>query len=306
MKRTSRRQFIGQMAAGSVATLGAAGAGDAVAAPRREYKISLAAWSLHKAFRANLITQMDIPRIARENFGIEAIELVNTFFPSPTERYLSQLSREARKHDVYIHLIMVDAEGPMAHTDAAVRRKAVKNHHKWVDMAATLGCRLIRCNMRGGGRRGSEPTDAAGISEFIKRSVDSFSSLIDYAKDANIGVVIENHGGLSSDPAVLTRVMEGVNSPHFGTLPDFGNFPDETDKYEAVRKLMRYAKAVSAKSREFDGDGNESTMDYEKLIGIVVDEAGYNGYIGIEYEGSKRSEYEGISATKALLDRLRA
>ena len=310
MNRTNRRQFLGHVTAGSLAggSLAAgslrAGTRAAGAPPRREYDISLAAWSLHKAFFAHLVEQIDFPRIARVNFGIGAMELVNTMFPSPTESYLNRLKRAAKEHEVTFPLIMVDGEGSMAHPEAARRKQAVKNHHKWVEIAVTMGCKLIRCNIRTGGRRG-EKHDTKSTNDFVNRGVESFSSLVEYGKAHEIAIVIENHGGLSSDADVLARVMEGVNSPYFGTLPDFGNFEEGTDVYQSVRKLMKYAKAVSAKCNDFDEKGNETRLDYERLIRIVVDEFGYHGHIGIEYEGSRLSEYEGISACNRLLKRLR-
>jgi len=297
-KNISRRQFI-RRCAYSTAGVGAVLAAPGLAAEKGgrigDYKISLAGWSVHRRFFAGQFKLIDFPKVSREEFGIEAIELVNTFFPSPTYSFLRNLKKRAADHDVKILLVMCDAEGDMASTDRKERLQAVLNHHKWVDIAAVLGCHSIRCNS-GHGRAGDE--------EAIERCADSFARLVEYAKPKKINVIIENHGGLSSDPDSLIKVMKIVNSPYFGTLPDFGNFPKEVDKYDAVRRMMPYAKAVSAKCYDFNEKGNETTIDFRKMMKIVTD-AGYDGYVGIEYEGRRLSEAEGIIAAKKLLERLR-
>ncbi|MFQ5795838.1 MAG: sugar phosphate isomerase/epimerase family protein [Candidatus Bipolaricaulia bacterium] len=268
-------------------------------AARRDFKISLAAWSLHRAIRSNLITLLDFPRVARQTFGIEAIELVNTLFAAPTDAYIQQLQQNAEDHGVKILLVMCDGEGSMGGRDKAERTKTVRNHHKWIDIAVELGCHSIRVNLYG-----EEPQDIDDPHEFIARSVEGFSALVEYGATHDIDTLIENHGGLSSDPEVVRQVIDRVGSPHLGTLPDFGNLPEGVDRYDVVRRMMPYAKAVSAKCHDFDANGNETTIDYERMMKIVVDEVGYHGYIGIEYEGDRLTEYEGILACKALLERL--
>lgn len=289
---------LGGWTAGGAAELGAAAPGV------RDYKISLAAWSLHRALFSNLLKMVDLPRVCRQSFGVDGLELVNVFFPSPNSRYLAALSRAADDHGVKILLIMVDGEGALGHSDTAERKRAVRNHFKWVDIAQRLGCHAIRVNMH----IDDEATAWNGSAfrpEALERITDSFRGLIEYAEPAGISVIIENHGGVSSNADALVQVMKAVDSPSFGTLPDFGNFPESADKYESVRKMMPYAKAVSAKCHDFGPDGQETRLDYERLIRIVVDEAGYHGYIGIEYEGDRMTEYSGVVACKALLDGLR-
>jgi len=298
LRNITRRQFIGKCAQTTAGIGAALAAGDLAAEKGRrigDYKISLAGWSVNRRFFAGEFKLIDFPKVARQEFGIEAIELVNTFFPSPTYSFLRDLNKRAKDQDVKILLIMCDQEGDMASSNKKERLQAVLNHHKWVDIAVVLGCHSIRCNS-GHGRAGDE--------EAIKRCADSFARLVEYAKPKSIKVIIENHGGLSSHPDSLIKVMKAVNSPYFGTLPDFGNFPKEVDKYEAVRRMMPYAKAVSAKCYDFDAKGNETTIDFRKMMKIVTD-AGYDGYVGIEYEGRRMSEGEGILAAKKLLERLR-
>ena len=123
------------------------------------------------------------------------------------------------------------------------------------------------------------------------------------AADSKLNVIVENHGGLSSNGKWLRSVIQKVDLPNCGTLPDFGNFPPETDRYEAVEMLMPYAKAVSAKSYDFNDTGDETQIDYYKMMKIVLD-AGYHGYVGIEYEGNRLSENDGILATKRLLEKI--
>lgn len=258
------------------------------------YRISLAGWSLNRRhFREGKLPALDFPQVAREEYGIEAIELVNTMLPSPTYRFLQQLGQRAAQHDVAILLIMCDAEGDLSSEDDAQRLLAVRNHHKWVDIAAILGCHSIRVNS--GGRAGDEGD--------MRRCGDSLRRLAEYAAPQGINVIVENHGGLSSHPASLVRAIELAARANVGTLPDFGNFPEGVDRYEATRAMMPYAKAVSAKCYDFDERGEETTIDFARMMRIVVD-AGYHGYVGIEYEGDRLSEHDGIVAAKRLLERV--
>jgi sugar phosphate isomerase/epimerase len=257
----------------------------------KKFEISLAAWSMHKMFFANQIDQLGMLDMTAE-LGIGGFEMVNTFFPSPQYGYLKQLRKRADDANVKLLLIMCDAEGSMAGPEKAGRMQAAKNHHKWVDIAAVLGCHAIRCNT------GAQPGD----DEALDRCVESFSALVEYADASGINVLIENHWGLSSEPDWLMALMDKVNHPRFGTLPDFGNFPDEIDRYDAVQRMMRRALAVSAKCYDFDDAGSDTKVDFDRMMKVVLD-AGYAGYVGIEYEGERLSERDGIVACKKLLER---
>lgn len=271
----------------------------AAAAQASRFKISLAEWSLHRAIRSRLITNMDFPRIAREQFGIEGLEFVNQLWEAPIQEYVTRLKRRMSDTGTKGVLIMCDGEGLMGHSDRAVRMRAARNHRKWVDIAAELGCHSIRTNMYSD----VTPKTDAEIETMLGYCAESFNDLCGYAKAVNLNVIIENHGGVSSDPDVVVRLMKKVDLPNFGTLPDFGNFPKTIDRYVAIRKLMPFAKGVSFKCYDFGPGGNETTLDVPRIMKIVA-EAGYNGYVGIEYEGNRLSEYEGIVAAKRLLDRL--
>ncbi len=257
--------------------------------PEAKFQISLAAWSMHRMFFAKELDQLGMVDICHDE-GIGGLELVNTFFPSPQYGYLKQLRKRADDAGVQILLIMCDAEGSMAGPEKASRMLAARNHHKWIDIASVLGCHSIRCNT------GAQEGDA----EAQDRCAESFSALLEYADASGINVLIENHWGLSSDPNWLVGLMRKVDHPRFGTLPDFGNIPDSTNRYDAVRKMMPYAKAVSAKCYDFDAAGNETKIDFAKMM-TIVDDAGYHGYVGIEYEGERLPEREGILACKSLL-----
>jgi sugar phosphate isomerase/epimerase len=266
-----------------------------------DFKISLAEWSLHRALFAKSITNLDFPQIAREQYGIEGVEFVNQFFKDKAHdsAYLKDLKSRADDHGVRCVLIMIDGEGDLSNPDQSKRNDSVENHKKWVDAAAALGCHSIRVNT---GNHYS-PTDVGAVSE-------ACSALTEYADKHGINVICENHGGPSSNPDALLAVIKKVNSPRFGTLPDFGNFPPKPpgpysiDIYDAIARMMPYAKGVSAKSYDFGPDGKETHLDYARIMKIVSD-AGYNGFVGIEYEGDQLSEPEGIKATKKLLERLR-
>jgi len=268
------------------------------AAPTK-FRISLAEWSLHRAIRAHTLSNLDFPRVAREKFGVEGLEFVNQLWEAPTQGYIARLRKNMADQGVKGVLIMCDQEGMMGHSDDAARRKAAENHFKWVDYAAELGCHSIRTNMY----PDKEPTTPGEVAAFLNYCAESFTRLCGYAKERGLNVLIENHGGVSSDPDVVVRLMKLVNLPNFGTLPDFGNFPKSIDRYEAVKKLMPYAKGVSFKCYDFGADGNETTLDMDRLMKIVQ-AAGYRNWVGIEYEGNRLPEYDGVAAAKKYLDRL--
>jgi len=309
-RKMTRRTFLTRSSVGVAALTGAAGltGKTQVEAAKREYGISLAGWSLHRTIGVKggegKVPQLDMPKIARQEFGIEAIELVSTMLRETTKDYIDQLSKNAADNDVKILLIMIDDQGSIGSRSRGRRSRAVKNHSKWVDIAADLGCHSIRMNW--GGAPLDVVQDRDELKEFIDRSVEPLQKLCDYGDKKNINIIIENHGGASSSPAAIEQLMGAVDHERFGTLPDFGNFPSGIDKYDAVDRLMKYAKAVSAKCYDFDDEtGLETSLDFERLIQIAVDKHGYNGYIGIEYEGDRLSESEGIMACKKLLEKLR-
>jgi L-ribulose-5-phosphate 3-epimerase len=264
------------------------------------YSISLAEWSLHRTLRAGKMDHLDFAHRAKKEFGIDAVEYVNQFFfdKAKDQSYLAEMKKRAAGEGVTSVLIMIDREGNLGDPDAKKRTQAIENHHKWVDAAKYLGCHSIRVNARS---RGS-------YEEQQKLAADGLARLTEYGARHGINVIVENHGGLSSNGAWLAGVIKKVNNPHCGTLPDFGNFGlgggKEYDRYKGVKEMMPYAKAVSAKSYDFDDKGNETTIDYHKMMKIVV-AAGYHGRVGIEYEGGRLSEPEGILATKKLLERVR-
>lgn len=266
------------------------------------FRISLAQWSLHKRLFGRAgepLDALDFASVAR-GFGIDAIEYVNVFFfeKAKDDAYLAELAKRADAEGVKSLLIMVDREGYLGHPDEAERTKAVENHRKWIGAAKTLGCHSIRVNARSDGTR----------EEQLDRAADGLRRVTEIGAEAEMNVIVENHGGLSSDGSWLAALMEKVDHPRCGTLPDFGNFrvddSTEYDRYQGVRELMPYAKAVSAKSHDFDEAGNETKTDYSRMMRIVTD-AGYDGYVGIEYEGSRLDEMDGVRATLALLERVR-
>lgn len=261
------------------------------------FDISLAQWSLHKALFGGDLDNLDFAATAKNEFGISAVEYVNQFFKDKATdtAYLNELNKQAEDNGVENVLIMCDGEGALGDPDPQKRQQAVENHHKWVTAAKYLGCHSIRVNAQS---RGS-------WEEQMQRAAEGLRSLTEFADQHDINVIVENHGGLSSNGDWLVGVMEQVDHPRCGTLPDFGNFNisenESYDRYMGTRQLMPYAKGVSAKSHSFNEKGYEKNMDYIKLMSIVK-EAGYRGYVGIEYEGSGLSEYEGIRATKNLLE----
>ena len=238
----------------------------------------------------------------REELGLGAFELVNTLLEVPTARYVDRLAAASANHQVEVPLIMCDGEGDLGAADADERSWAIRHHTKWIWIAADLGCRAIRVNW--GGVTEAE-LEGNIFDDFIQRSVASVHELLETSQRFDVDIVVENHGGPSSDPDLLVRLMKGVNASGFGSLPDFGNFPPDTDRYAAIEAMMPWAKAVSAKCYDFDDDGNESTIDFGRMLEICIDEHHYTGFVGIEYEGERLGEREGTIACRDLLRRLR-
>jgi L-ribulose-5-phosphate 3-epimerase len=264
------------------------------------FKISLAEWSLHRALENKRLDHLDFPKLTREQFGIEAVELVNTFFKDKArdEKYLSEFKRRADDVGVKTLLIMCDHEGDLGDPDTAKRTEAIENHVQWLEAAKFLGGHSIRVNARS---VGSEDEQKNLVADGLRR-------LSEHAARMDLNVLVENHGGFSSNAAWLVSLIKLVNLPSCGSLPDFGNFKraDGTyyDRYESVAEMMPLAKAVSAKTQGFDAEGYDLLTDYRRMMRIVLD-AGYHSYVGIEYEDDRLSEPEGILATKRLLEKVR-
>lgn len=265
------------------------------------FKISLAQWSLHRALQKGKMDNLDFAARAKNEFGIDAVEYVNQFFKDKAKdkAYLAEMKKRADDNGVRSLLIMVDGEGDLGNTDDKAREEAIYNHYKWLDAGKFLGCHSIRVNAAGQGK----------ADDVAQAALRSLQKLGEYAAQLEMNVIVENHGGYSSDGKWLSFIMSALNMPNVGTLPDFGNFclerdeagncSNEYDRYEGTRQLMPYAKGVSAKSHEFNEQGQETRTDYARMLKIVK-EAGYTGYVGIEYEG-EGSEEAGIRATKHLL-----
>lgn len=276
--------------------------------PAEPIKLSLAEWSFHKALFDNSMTNLEFAGKAGE-LGFQGVEYVNQFFKDKAEdmAYLDSMKMAAQKAGVASLLIMIDREGHLGDTDAAKRDSAVENHKKWVDAAAYLGCHSIRVNAHGVGT----------AEEVAAAATDGLSKISQYAATKGINVIVENHGGYSSNGAWLTGVMKAVNLPNCGTLPDFGNFClqkdtteankgqciEEYDRYKGVEEMIPFAKALSAKSHDFDEGGNEINTDFARMKAIA-DAAGYTGYWGVEYEGKNLPEEEGIILTRDLIKSL--
>nr|WP_252723195.1 TIM barrel protein [Tamlana agarivorans] len=265
------------------------------------FNISLAQWSLHRALFAGKMDPLDFAAKSRA-LGCTGLEYVNGFYKdkSKDKAYLKEMNSRADGEGQQNLLIMIDGEGNLADANTSKRLQAIENHYKWVEAAHFLSCQAIRVNLAGG----VDKTDA------LKAGVDSLEKLSDFAKNANVNVLVENHGGFSSNGNWMTDVFSKVKRENCGTLPDFGNFCIQYDKYrrclesydryKGMKQLLPFAKAVSAKSYEFDAQGNETTIDYGRVM-KMVQEVGYTGFVGVEYEGIKVPEEEGIRLTRDLL-----
>jgi L-ribulose-5-phosphate 3-epimerase len=312
---TTRREFLSTSVAAATAAAGVLHAADR---PAKD-DISLAAWSINRSFFvAKKWKLLDLPKIVRQEFNINGIELVNQFFENPMQRYLQELKKNANANGITFVLVMVDGEGDMSAKDKSERMQAAVCHRKWIDIGHFLGCHAIRCNL-GGGRGDDWKQD----KDLVSRAAESFNNLLEYAKQADMNVVIENHGGASSNPDVVIGLMKAVNNPNFGTLPDFGNVNEGDNNAEVLRKIVPYAKGISVKA-SWNADETHTGWDLDNMLKICRD-SGYHGFYGIEssYPRMARrapgeappqlppeqiwdNELKGVKLTKAVLDRFLA
>lgn len=288
-------------------------ANDTAATEAPFFQISLAQWSLHEPIQKGEMSPLDFAQKASE-MDFKGIEYVSQLYTKELEKFsdpkaamdslVKTLKAKSEQYKVKNVLIMVDNEGNLSSADDKERNQAVENHQKWVDAARYLGCHSIRVNLIG----------AKEEEAWKEASVKGLSALCDYADKKNINVIVENHGGFSSNAKLLMEVIHQVDKNNCGTLPDFGNFcvrredgsqwdspcAEEYPRYEGIEEMMPKAKGVSAKTYAFNAQGDETSMDYTKILQIVKD-AGYTGFIGIEYEGEGISPEEGIKKTRDLL-----
>jgi sugar phosphate isomerase/epimerase len=277
-----------------------------------DIRISLAEWSFHRALEAGKMDHLDFPSRAKNEFGISAVEYVNGFFggtkmnfreAAKNRAYLNEMLKRSQDAGVYNHLLMCDDEGPLSSTNEKERLESVENHKKWIEAAKILGCVTVRVNLHGEG----------SAEDRKKASIDALGRLGEFAKSFQVNVVVENHGSVTSNAGWLADVIKQVGRDNVGTLPDFGNFcishpwgtiqegcTEMYDKYKGIQQLLPYAKGVSAKTYDFDSNGEQPLMDYRRLINIVK-ASGFKGYIGIEYEGINQPEDEGVLNTQKLL-----
>lgn len=303
---SNRREFLAATAAATAGlTLGTTAMANEAKKPL--YKISVAEYSVHRLIASGELDPLDFGPFCKEKFGVDAVEYWMGPYNDKAKdtAYMDEMHKRSVDAGVEELLIMVDipnGKGDLGKADAGERKAAAEAHFEWVEAAKRMGCHSIRVNARSSGAR----------EEQAKLAADGLRQLCEFAAPHDINVLVENHGGLSSDGKWLADVMKRVDLPNCGTLPDFGNFrvgknEDGTDnwydRYQGVEELMPFAKAVSAKSHEFDADGNETKSDYLRIMKIVID-AGYDGYVGIEWEGGKPNEIEGVLLTKKLLQRV--
>lgn len=316
---TSRKRFLCQLGHLTLGVVGVNMLSRCMPSPpasRRDpesalFTISLATYSLHRAVQAGEVNNLDFPEIARTKYDIGVLEHLNGFFMDKAEDtvYLNEMMQRCADYGVTNHLIMCDNEGPLGEPSRNKRDRAVQNHYKWVGAAQYLGCTAIRVNVFGDG----------SAAEVMAAAVDGLGRLGEFAATAGINILVENHGGYTSNAAWLATLLAQVGMANVGALPDFGNFcvdgeyydsenqrwgcMEEYDRYRGIAELMPHAKGISAKSYDFDHEGNCVETDFFRALRIIK-ESGYRGYLGIEYEGSNLSEDEGIRKTQALLHRV--
>ena len=278
------------------------------------FELSLAQWSFHRTFREGGVSPYAFAERAND-LGFKGLEYVNALYPDVMEsndkdlaisKFIEQNNVLAAQFNMKNVLIMIDSEGDLSSSNEKERLNAIENHKKWISAANKMGCSAVRLNLNG----------ENDVETWKKNSIQSLNALSAFAKPLNINVIVENHGGKSSNARLLMEVINSVDYSNCGTLPDFGNFcmsedwgslkdnkcNNPYDPYLGVSEMLPKAFGLSAKSYEFDDNGDETILDYYKLLSIVK-KGGYKGFIGVEYEGEILSEKDGIIATKKLLEK---
>lgn len=235
--------------------------------------ISLAAWSFSGSFFQGKWKLLELPGILRDKLQITALEHVNQFFENPTLTYLQKLKRACADNGVRSTILMVDGEGATAAVEKADRHLAAVAHRKWVDIAHYLGCISVRCNVYGA------PEDWKGDRDLVDRAAETMHAILDYAQGSGLNLIVENHGGASSDPDILVALVKKVNHPQFGLLCDLGNWNKGDDRYAAVKKILPYARGLSVKGTW--GENLDPAFDAAKLVRTAL-EGGYQGWWGLE------------------------
>ncbi len=287
----SRRDFLSISAAGLA--FGAAARPLFAVPDRRDFKIALNECSLSRSLKEQKIDHLDFAQVAKKEFGIDAIEYVTSYFSEhqKDEGYIKQMNQRAAEHGVRQVLILVNDAGRLADADAKKRKAAAQNHLPWIDLAKSLGCHSVCVKVAGGG----SPKDRQ------ERGAESLKELADYAKSRHLHVLVCANGGKSWKPESLLELLKAVDSRNVGVYPSFTGF-DADNPYAAMQQLMPFAKGVRATAKDFDEAGNETSIDYSRMIKLVLD-AGYRGYVSINYQGTRLDEFQGIRAAKALLTR---
>ena len=291
-----RRRFILASLSTLTGTLLAEKTSQLKTKPEDLFSISLAQWSNHRSLKAGKMTTMEWPKYAKDTHNIYGLEYVNQFFKDKAQNkeYLKELRQRVNDLGMKNILVMIDGEGPIGADSEQKRQKTLDQHKKWVEAAQFLGCHSIRVNAHSNGKDDETKT---------QNCIKGLSKLATFAKDYHINIIVENHGGLSSNGKWMSQVLTRVGLDNCGSLPDFGNFHNY-DRYQGMEELMPFAKGVSAKSRHFDKNGEETNTDFKKMLQIMLKHK-YHGFVGIEYEGKKLSEDQGIQATKKLLEKSR-
>ena len=273
-----------------------------------EIKFSLAQWSYNRELFDGKMNTFDFIKEAK-SLGFDGVEYVNQFFKEKVDdfEYLDSLKQISSASGITNVMIMIDREGDLGDSDEGKRKDAVDNHKKWVDAAAYIDCNFIRVNAHGD-----------GTAEEMKNACsESIIRLADYAANKDIHILIENHGGFSSDASWLLALLDQINHKNVSLLADFDNWCieredgklwgspciKEYDRQKGMRELLPHSKGISIKSFDFDKDGYESKMDYPALFKIMK-QSKYNDFFAIEYEGHNLDSRTGVQKTKALADKM--
>lgn len=255
-------------------------------------QISLQQYSFNGMLRSKKLAPLDYPKFAVEKTGIKALEYFNGFFEDKinSAKFLAELKNRCGDLGVENQLILCRSDLALDSADAGQRKGAAALLSRWGAFAKELGCHSIRVDCRSKGNR----------EDVKKQAVDGLHQLCDLLEPMKMNAIVENHGNWSSKGDWVKEVMESVKRDNCGTLPDFGNFKGY-DKYQGVKDMLPWAKAICAKVHKIKPDGEAAQTDFERMLKIVK-EGGFRGYVGIEFEGGA-DPVAGVLGTKRLIEK---
>lgn len=264
-------------------------AAPSAARSKRKPILSCETYSLRSYFGSKEITYLTVPKLLKQ-MGIPGVTYNDIWMESWDNAYLDRIKRACREAGVKITGLI--CEGNLATQDEAKWEEQIRTDEKKMRAAAYLGAPIVRLNIGG---LGDEKLDA---TIGVQRVIAAFKRLLPLAKELNVKMTIENHGGVSKKADWILEIIKGTDPKWVGACLDFGNWPDEIRNSESA-KLAPYAYHTHVKCHTFTSEGEDTNKDYKYLLGLLKN-SGYRYAVSIEYEGPDDQKV-GVAKSRDLI-----